>query len=113
MTESENIMHSILNNNNLLTIVENLLKHKRLYQYREISFNGDIAKYIFLGIILIFFYGLIYVSIPEENVYFFALVVLLLDFVLKFLFKDVYVNILPYLVIPFKKNIDKIYFINR
>lgn len=103
MTESENIAYNILKKNNLIKIIKIILKHKQLYQYRDMSYKGNIVRYIFFYIILTFFYWLVYITLSEERIHFFFLIVLSLDFIVKFLFKDICTNILPYLIIPFKK----------
>jgi hypothetical protein len=54
-------------------------------------------------ILLIFFYQIIHSLLLKEYILFFPLIVLLLDFALKFFLKETYINLLPYLVLPFEK----------
>jgi hypothetical protein len=88
----------------LINVISTLINHKRLYSKRgNVSRKSGVAYALFFCVLFVLFYQISYTLTQDEFALSFYLIVLIMDFLIKFLLYNVQVNILPYLVLPIEK----------
>jgi hypothetical protein len=88
----------------LAKTIKTLINHRQLYFYRNnVTIKERLAYGMVLCILLILFCQITYSILPKEYIELFCLLFFILDFSVKFFLKDIQINILPYLVLPFRR----------